>query len=154
MAVSLWLLILFAFHAVALAQQRQFNITHWSSLTPITNSSWFSPSRRFAFGFYEQTNGYAVGISIVGMPKKTAVWTANKNSPVVPSNAVLLLTSDGRLIVQVGSQEISVINPSRAIVSRPDFSSHDDTYYNPPVGKPTRNPEQQVMGLRVETKQE
>jgi len=40
------------------------------------------------------------------------------------------------------------------IVSRPDFSSHDGTYYNPPVGKPTRNPEQHVMGLRVETKQE
>ncbi|KAH0781880.1 hypothetical protein KY290_001478 [Solanum tuberosum] len=38
-------------------------------------------------------------------------------------------------------------------MSRPDFSSHDGTYYNPPVGKPTRNPEQQVMGLRVETKQ-
>ncbi|KAH0775950.1 hypothetical protein KY290_007361 [Solanum tuberosum] len=117
MAVLLWLLILSAFHAVTLAQQRQFNITHGSSLTPITNSSWFSSSRHFAFGFYEQTNGYAVGISIVGMPKKTAVWTANRNSPVVPSNAVLLLTSDGRLIVHVGSQEISVINPSRAIAS-------------------------------------
>ncbi|KAH0714073.1 hypothetical protein KY284_006978 [Solanum tuberosum] len=39
-------------------------------------------------------------------------------------------------------------------VSRPDSSSHDGTYYNPPVGKPTRNPEQQVIGLRVETKQE
>ncbi|KAH0745628.1 hypothetical protein KY285_007285 [Solanum tuberosum] len=117
MTILLWLLILFAIHAVALAQQRQFNITHGSSLTPITNSSWFSPSRNFAFGFYEQTNGYAVGISIVGMPKKTAVWTANRNSPVVPNNAVLLLTSDGRLIVHVGSQEISVINPSRAIAS-------------------------------------
>ncbi|KAH0714500.1 hypothetical protein KY284_007405 [Solanum tuberosum] len=117
MAVLLWLLILSACHAVALAQQRQFNITLGSSLTPTTNSSWFSPSRRFAFGFYEQTNGYAVGIYIVGMPNKTAVWTANRNSPVVPSNAVLLLTNDGRLIVQVGSQENSVINPSRAIAS-------------------------------------
>ncbi|WMV53828.1 hypothetical protein MTR67_047213 [Solanum verrucosum] len=117
MTILLWLLILFAIHAVALAQQRQFNITHGSSLTPIISSSWFSPSRHFAFGFYEKTNGYAVGISIVGMPKKTAVWTANRSSPVVPSNAVLLLTSDGRLIVQVGSQEISVINPSRAIAS-------------------------------------
>ncbi|KAM3359935.1 hypothetical protein P3S68_019646 [Capsicum galapagoense] len=105
MAVVLWLLLLSAFHAVVvLAQQRHLNITLGSSLTPITNSSWFSPSRRFAFGFYEQTNGYAVGISIVGMPKKIAVWTANRNSPVVQSNAVLLLTSDGRLIVQVGSQ--------------------------------------------------
>ncbi|KAK4708178.1 hypothetical protein R3W88_029103 [Solanum pinnatisectum] len=65
MAALLWLLILSAFHAVALAQQRQFNITLGSSLTPTTNSSWFSPSRRFAFGFYEQNNGYAVGISIV-----------------------------------------------------------------------------------------
>lgn len=110
MAVLLWLFILSTFHVVALAQQRQFNITLGSSLTPTTNSSWFSPSRRFAFGFYEQTNGYAVGISIVGT--KTAVWTANRNSPVVPSNAVLLLTSDGRLIVQVGDREISVTDLS------------------------------------------
>ncbi|KAH0714503.1 hypothetical protein KY284_007408 [Solanum tuberosum] len=117
MAVLLWLLILSAFHAVTLAQQRKFNITLGSSLTPTTNSSWFSPSRRFALGFYEQTNGYAVGIYIVGMPNKTAVWTANRNSPVVPSNTVLLLTNDGRLIVKVGNQEISVINPSRAIAS-------------------------------------
>ncbi|KAH0714502.1 hypothetical protein KY284_007407 [Solanum tuberosum] len=113
MAVLLWLLILSAFHAVAIAQ----DITLGSSLTPTTNSSWFSLSRRFAFGFYEQTNGYAVGIYIVGMPNKTAVWTANRNSPVVPSNTVLLLTNDGRLIVQVGSQENSVINSSRAIAS-------------------------------------
>ncbi|WMV58448.1 hypothetical protein MTR67_051833 [Solanum verrucosum] len=40
------------------------------------------------------------------------------------------------------------------LVSRPDFSSHAGTYYKPPAGKPTRNPEQQVMGLRLETKQE
>ncbi|KAH0775957.1 hypothetical protein KY290_007368 [Solanum tuberosum] len=117
MAALLWLLILSAFHAVALAQQRQFNITLGSSLTPTTNSSWFSLSRRFAFGFYEQNNGYAVGILIVGMPKKTAVWTANRNSPVVPSNAVLLLTSDGRLIVQVGGQEITVVNLSGQVIA-------------------------------------
>ncbi|MCD7449943.1 hypothetical protein HAX54_002468 [Datura stramonium] len=118
MAALLWLLILSAFQAVAvLAQQRHFNITLGSSLTPVTNSSWFSPARRFAFGFYEQTNGYAVGISIVGMSKNTAVWTANRNSPVVPSSAFLLLTADGRLIVQVGGREISVINPSLAIAS-------------------------------------
>ncbi|WMV53836.1 hypothetical protein MTR67_047221 [Solanum verrucosum] len=53
------------FQILTLAQQRQFNITLGSSLTPTTNTSWFSPSRRFTFGFYEQTNGYAVGISIV-----------------------------------------------------------------------------------------
>ncbi|KAH0711724.1 hypothetical protein KY289_007683 [Solanum tuberosum] len=117
MAVLLWLLILSAFHAVTLAQQRQFNITLGSSLTPTTNSSWFSPSRRFAFGFYEQNNGYAVGIYIVGMPNKTAVWTANRNNPVVPSNAVLLLTNDGRLIVQVGGQEITFVNLSGQVIA-------------------------------------
>uniref|UniRef100_M0ZXL0 non-specific serine/threonine protein kinase n=1 Tax=Solanum tuberosum TaxID=4113 RepID=M0ZXL0_SOLTU len=51
------------------------------------------------------------------MPKKTAVWTANRNSPVVPSNAVLLLTNDGRLIVQVGGQEITVVNLSGQVIA-------------------------------------
>ena len=41
-----------------------------------------------------------------------------------------------------------------ALLSQPYSSSDNGTYYNPPAGKPTRNPEQQVMGLRVETKQE
>nr|XP_016448770.1 PREDICTED: G-type lectin S-receptor-like serine/threonine-protein kinase RLK1 [Nicotiana tabacum] len=131
MAVLLWLLFLSAFHVVALAQQRNFNITPGSSLTPTANSSWFSPSRRFSFGFYEQTNGYAVGISISSMPKKTAVWTANRISPAVPSSAVLLLTSDGRLIVQVGQgQEIPVINPSQAIASASMLDTGNFVLYN------------------------
>ncbi|KAJ8551551.1 hypothetical protein K7X08_021566 [Anisodus acutangulus] len=130
MAAMLWLLLLSAFHAVALAQQRHFNITLGSSLTPTTNSSWFSPTGRFAFGFYEQTNGYAVGISIAGMPKKTAVWTANRNSPVVPSSAVLLLTSDGRLIVQVGGKEIYVISPSQDIASASMLDTGNFVLYN------------------------
>ncbi|XP_016486771.1 G-type lectin S-receptor-like serine/threonine-protein kinase LECRK3 [Nicotiana tabacum] len=129
MAVLLWLLFLSAFHAVAVAQQRNFNITPGSSLTPNANSSWFSPSRRFAFGFYEQTNGYAVGISIIGMSKKTAVWTANRDSPAVPSSAVLLLTTDGRLIVQVG-QEITVINPSQSIASASMLDTGNFVLYN------------------------
>ncbi|XP_059307896.1 G-type lectin S-receptor-like serine/threonine-protein kinase LECRK3 [Lycium ferocissimum] len=130
MAALLWLFLLSAFHAVALAQQRHFNITLGSSLTPTTNSSWFSPSRRFAFGFYEQSNGYAVGISIIGMPKKTAVWTANRNSPAVPGSAVLVLTDDGRLIVQVGEKAISVINPSQAIASASMLDTGNFVLYN------------------------
>lgn len=45
------------------------------------------------------------------------MWTANKKSLVVPSNVVLLLTSDGRLIMLVGGQKIYVLNRSRAIAS-------------------------------------
>ncbi|XP_060184714.1 G-type lectin S-receptor-like serine/threonine-protein kinase LECRK3 [Lycium barbarum] len=130
MAALLWLFLLSAFHAVALAQQRYSNITLGSSLSPTTNSSWFSPTRRFAFGFYEQTDGYAVGISIAGMRKKIVVWTANRNSPVVPSSTVLLLTSDGRLIVQVGGKEISVINPSQAIASASMLDTGNFVLYN------------------------
>ena len=38
-------------------------------------------------------------------------------------------------------------------LSWPDFSSQDGTYYNPNVGKPTPNPEQQVTGPWVQIKQ-
>lgn len=31
-------------------------------------------------------------------------------------------------------------------LSRPNFSSHEGTYYNPPVGKLNNNPKQHVMG--------
>lgn len=34
--------------------------------------------------------------------------------------------------------------------SRPNFSSHDETYYNSLVGMPTYNLEQQVLNIRVE----
>ncbi|XP_060184108.1 G-type lectin S-receptor-like serine/threonine-protein kinase LECRK3 [Lycium barbarum] len=130
MAAFLWLFLLSAFHAVALAQQRHLNITLGSSLTPTANSSWFSPSRSFAFGFYEQTNGYAVGISMAGMPKKIAVWTANRDSPAVPSSAVLVLTNDGRLIVKVGEKDIPVINPSQAIASASMLDTGNFVLYN------------------------
>lgn len=36
-------------------------------------------------------------------------------------------------------------------LSQFDFLSHDDTYYIPPLGKPTCNPEHQVMSERTET---
>ncbi|KAH0761699.1 hypothetical protein KY290_017772 [Solanum tuberosum] len=72
-------------------------------------------------------------------------FSKNKNSPnYVHGNVAMTCEA-------TGNQFYYNVDPP---VSRPDFSSHDGTYYNPPVGKPTRNPEQQVMGLRVETKQE
>ena len=35
-------------------------------------------------------------------------------------------------------------------VSRSDLLSHDDTCYNPHVGKLTSNPEKQVVHIRIE----
>ncbi|XVE53018.1 hypothetical protein DITRI_Ditri02bG0171000 [Diplodiscus trichospermus] len=86
--------------AIAQPQPRNSNISLSSSLTPKGQSAWFSPSRLYAFGFYEQATGYAVGIFLAGVPQRTVVWTANRDDPPVPSTASLLLTADGRLIIR------------------------------------------------------
>ena len=80
---------------VAQAQQMQLNISRGSSLTPTTNSSWLSGSGVYAFGFYKQGNGYAVGIFLAGIPQTTIVWTANRDDPPLSSNVTLDFTSDG-----------------------------------------------------------
>ncbi|GMN46961.1 hypothetical protein TIFTF001_016145 [Ficus carica] len=83
------------------AQQRQSNISLGSSLTPHDqNSSWLSNSGLFAFGFYKQGDGFSVGIFMAGIPQKTVVWTANRDSPPVTSNATLQFTGEGRLVLR------------------------------------------------------
>jgi hypothetical protein len=83
------------------AQLGQSNIVKPGSLlTPTTNSTWLSSSGLYAFGFYKQGNGYAVGIFVARIPQKTVVWTANRDNPPVPTNVILNLTSDGRLVLQ------------------------------------------------------
>ncbi|XP_059440607.1 G-type lectin S-receptor-like serine/threonine-protein kinase LECRK1 [Corylus avellana] len=72
-----------------------------SSLTPKTNLSWPSPSGLYAFGFYEQGDGYAVGIFLAKLPQKTVVWTANRDSSTpLPADVKLEFTTDGRLVLQ------------------------------------------------------
>nr|GME21660.1 G-type lectin S-receptor-like serine/threonine-protein kinase LECRK3 [Ipomoea batatas] len=93
--------------AAAAAQQ----ISLGSSLTPTgKSSSWVSPNGHFAFGFYQQgSNGYAVGIFVAGIPERTPVWTANRDTtPIFPSNSTLVLKSDGRLVVEVRQDTISI----------------------------------------------
>ncbi|KAL5555692.1 hypothetical protein UlMin_037928 [Ulmus minor] len=82
------------------AEERRSNITRGSSLTPAGNSSWLSNSGLYAFGFYREGNGYSVGIFLAGIPEKTVVWTANRDRPVVTSNASLLFTGEGKLVLQ------------------------------------------------------
>ncbi|BFG35236.1 hypothetical protein CerSpe_215100 [Prunus speciosa] len=69
------------------AQQMQSNLSRGSSLSPTTNSSWLSSPGLYAFGFYKQGNGYAVGIFLAGMPQHTVVWTANRDDPPISSNS-------------------------------------------------------------------
>lgn len=94
MPVMVFFVLAMAF-VVAQAQQMQSNIGRGSSLTPTTNSSWLSRSGVYAFGFYKQGNGYAVGIFLAGIPQTTIVWTANRDDPPLSGNVTLDFTSDG-----------------------------------------------------------
>ncbi|BFG35232.1 hypothetical protein CerSpe_215060 [Prunus speciosa] len=83
-------------------------ISPGSSLSPISThhpSSWPSPSGNFAFGFYEKGAGFAIGIWLEGTDKQTIVWTANRDDLPVTSNAMLRLTSDGKLVLSDREQQ-------------------------------------------------
>ncbi|KAH1038247.1 hypothetical protein J1N35_039990 [Gossypium stocksii] len=98
----LFLVCSFSFHLHAVAQPTNSTIRLGSSLTPTTTgkSAWLSPSGLYGFGFYPQGKGYGVGVFLAGVPQRTVVWTANRDDPPVPSTASLVLTTDGRLILQ------------------------------------------------------
>ncbi|KAI3468047.1 hypothetical protein Pfo_024710 [Paulownia fortunei] len=82
---------------------RTYSIGLGSSLSPTTRrSSWNSPSGRFAFGFYQQGHGFAVGIWLAGgdgVPQNTVVWTTNRDDMPVSSRATINFTNDGKLIL-------------------------------------------------------
>ncbi|KAM1935203.1 hypothetical protein ACFX15_019289 [Malus domestica] len=105
---------------VAQAQQMQSNISHGSSLTPTTNSSWLSRSGVYAFGFYKQGNGYAVGIFLAGIPQTTIVWTANRDDPPLSSNVTLDFTSDGFSLTSTPGQSFVIEYPSGSSASMLD----------------------------------
>ncbi|XP_071914816.1 G-type lectin S-receptor-like serine/threonine-protein kinase LECRK3 [Coffea arabica] len=132
MAAFLFFFLLTTFHSRIAAQQRPLNISLGSSLTPTGNSSsWLSPSGIFALGFYQQRNGYAVGIFLAGIPQKTAVWTANRDSPIFSSNVSLILSTDGRLILQQPEgQDITVVDPSEPISSASMLDSGNFVLYD------------------------
>ncbi|PRQ49145.1 putative protein kinase RLK-Pelle-SD-2b family [Rosa chinensis] len=94
-------------------------ISPGSSLSPhgynLSISSWLSSSGRFAFGFYPQGNGFAVGIRLLNPPNNTVVWTANRDDPPVSSNSTLKLTGDGLLLRSEGGQEIPITNGSNLL---------------------------------------
>jgi hypothetical protein len=94
-------IMLLPFLLLSAAEAQQGTLWPGSSLTPKgENNSVLSPNGRYAFGFYEQGDGYAVGIFLAGLPQKTVVWTANRDSPPLPADTKLDFTTDGRLVLQ------------------------------------------------------
>ncbi|KAM4105982.1 hypothetical protein ACJW30_04G029100 [Castanea mollissima] len=100
MMIPIFLFLLLSSIFTVEAQQGQSIVKPGSILTPTTNSSWLSPSGLYAFGFYKQGNGYAVGVFLARIPQKTVVWTANRDNPPVSAQVTLNFTSDGRLVLQ------------------------------------------------------
>ncbi|KAK3019040.1 hypothetical protein RJ639_003735 [Escallonia herrerae] len=125
------LLLLLSAFSTATAQQRHSNISRGTFLTPGSNLSWLSPSGLYAFGFYQQGNGYAVGIFLAGIAEKTIVWTANRDDPPVSKNATLLLTTDGRLVLQLmQGQERSIADPDEPASSASMLDSGNFVLYS------------------------
>jgi tRNA A-37 threonylcarbamoyl transferase component Bud32 len=100
----LLLLILFLLFVETRTQPNQCGEIHLDSqLSPTSNLlSWLSPSGHFAFGFYPQGNGFAIGIWLIGQPDNTVVWTANRDDPPVSSNATIHFSEEGKLLLRTG----------------------------------------------------
>ncbi|KAL7218090.1 hypothetical protein ACSBR2_011378 [Camellia fascicularis] len=83
------------------AQKKTSNLIRLgSSLSSISKpNSWLSPSGLFAFGFYQEKNGFEVGMWIIGHPNNIVVRTANPDYPPMSSNSTIEFTRDGRLIL-------------------------------------------------------
>ncbi|XP_058006388.1 G-type lectin S-receptor-like serine/threonine-protein kinase LECRK1 isoform X2 [Hevea brasiliensis] len=128
-SVILFLFLSFTSIFKALAQRRYSNISLGSSLTPTTNSSWWSPSGLYAFGFYPQGTAYAIGVFIAGIPQKTVVWTAKRDDPPVDSN-VNLLINDAGLVLEAQSQTTTVISAPQPASSASLFDSGNFVLYN------------------------
>jgi hypothetical protein len=131
MATILFFLFLLAFFT-AEAQQNESIVNQGSFLTPTTKSSWLSRSGLYAFGFYQQSNGYAVGVFLAGIPEKTVVWTANRDDPPVLADATLNFTSDGRFIMQSaqGKETTHVLIPDERATSASMLDSGNFVLYN------------------------
>ncbi|KAI3919371.1 hypothetical protein MKW92_046507 [Papaver armeniacum] len=89
-------------------QQRNSTISLNSTLYPNTNTFWLSSSGIFAFGFYKEHEGFAVGIWLTKTPEKTVVWTTNRTNPKVSSNVRLLFTSGGLILRYAQGKNITI----------------------------------------------
>ncbi|KAL9381778.1 hypothetical protein Peur_024813 [Populus x canadensis] len=130
---GLLLLMLSILFEEARTQPNQFGEIHLGSqLSPISNlHSWQSPSGNFAFGFYSQGNGFAVGIWMMGQPNNTVVWTANRDDEPVSFNATIHLSEEGKLLLRTeqGNENL-IANVSEVAASASMLDSGNFVLYS------------------------
>ncbi|KAK8575352.1 hypothetical protein V6N13_033397 [Hibiscus sabdariffa] len=133
---AILLALLLSVISTAVAQSRSSNISVGASLTPTGDPVWLSHSGMFAFGFYQQSKGYAIGIFLAGIPHKNVVWTANRDDPPVPSTASLLLTTDRKLVLRsTPEDEVSIVDSTKTIANATMLDSGNFVLYNSTQGK-------------------
>ncbi|KAG6626026.1 G-type lectin S-receptor-like serine/threonine-protein kinase LECRK3 [Carya illinoinensis] len=126
-AIYLSLLLITGFSAAIHGQQGNSSISLGSSLSPNTNPYWLSGSGQFAFGFYEKDDGFAIGIWFQKIRQNTVVWTANRDNPPLPRNVTLLLTNDGRLVLEQEQGRKTALTDSLQSASSASSASMLDT---------------------------
>nr|TKR97046.1 G-type lectin S-receptor-like serine/threonine-protein kinase RLK1 isoform X1 [Populus alba] len=133
MVSGLLLLMLSILIVEARTQPNQIGEIHLGSqLSPISNMhSWLSPSGHFAFGFYSQGNGFAVGIWMMGQPNNTVVWTANRDDEPVSINATIHLSEEGKLLLRTeqGNENL-IADVSEVAASASMLDSGNFVLYN------------------------
>ncbi|KAG7942997.1 hypothetical protein I3843_15G016400 [Carya illinoinensis] len=129
-AIFLSLLLITGFSA-AITQQGNSTISLGSSLSPNTKPYWLSGSGQFAFGFYPYDGGFAIGIWLEKIRQKTVVWTANRDDLPLSRNVTLLLTNDGRFVLQdEQGQQIALTNAQQPASSASMLDTGNFVLYN------------------------
>ncbi|KAM3696350.1 hypothetical protein ACJW31_06G032200 [Castanea mollissima] len=149
-SISVVFLVLSIAFVCGMAQPKQdSSISSSASLT--YPGSWPSPSNRFAFGFYQQGSGFAVGIWLVSQDNRTVVWTANRNGPLVTSNAMVYFNRDGKLVLQTEQGQEQFIAGSAietvsyaAMLDSGNFVLYDTD--NKPQWQSFENPTDTILG--------
>nr|GEU74421.1 G-type lectin S-receptor-like serine/threonine-protein kinase LECRK3 [Tanacetum cinerariifolium] len=116
------------FLTIHLAIAQSSDVRAGSFLTPTgATTSWLSPSGLYAFGFYPQTHGYALGICIAGIPERTVVWTASRETLPLSENATLSFDIDGSLSLDPGQgqQMINIYKTNNGLGA--SFASMQDS---------------------------
>ncbi|XP_021300902.1 G-type lectin S-receptor-like serine/threonine-protein kinase LECRK1 [Herrania umbratica] len=130
--VSPILLLFLLLSLQVIAQENETNIIKpGSSLYPRKHpSSWASSSGHFEFGFYPQGSGFSVGIWLVGQPENTIVWTANRGDPPVSSNATLVFTGQGGLLLQTeNGKENLIVDVGKSVDSASMLESGNFVFF-------------------------
>nr|GMD49406.1 G-type lectin S-receptor-like serine/threonine-protein kinase LECRK2 [Ipomoea batatas] len=110
------LVLIFLLPETAKAQPKQpISIPLGSYLHPTSEpTAWYSPSRRFAFGFFREGMGFKVGIWLVNGPNNnTVVWCAHRDDPGISSDATLEFV-DGKILLKTGQSKQKIIDPESA----------------------------------------